>query len=130
MEARLPPQKLSRLVAMISNWLSRHSASKRELQSLLGHLYAASKVVVSGHTFVRRIVDQLKALPNPNATLVLSNDFFADLRWWQSYLEGWNGKSFFLEPNFTPAEDLQLSTDASGSTGFGAYFNGQWLNGG
>ena len=45
-------------------------------------------------------------------------------------MEGWNGKSFFLEPNFTPAEDLQLSTDASGSTGFGAYFNGQWLNGG
>ena len=80
MEARLPPQKLSRLVAMISDWLSRHSASKRELQSLLGHLYAASKVVVPGRTFVRRIVDQLKALPNPNATLVLSNDFFADLR--------------------------------------------------
>ena len=45
---------------------------------------------------------------------------------WRAGME----RASFSSQNFTPAEDLQLSTDAPGSTGFGAYFNGQWLNGG
>ena len=128
MEARLPPDKLARLTTMVEDWLTRSSASKSELQSLLGHLYAAAKVVVPGRTFVRRLVEHLKRAPDCG-NIVLGPDAHADLRWWKSYLGGWNGKSFFLEPNYTPAADLNLFTDASGSIGYGAYFNGKWLNG-
>jgi len=42
----------------------------------------------------------------------------------------WSGRSFFLLPNWTPAPDLDLYTDSSGTIGYGAYCNGQWFNGG
>ena len=35
----------------------------------------------------------------------------------------------FLDPEWTAAHSLQLYTDASGSLGFGAYFNGAWFRG-
>ena len=128
MEARLPQDKLERLTKMVDDWLARRTASKSDLQSLLGHLYAAAKVVPPGRTFTRRLVDHLKQAGAAEA-IQLSEEALADLRWWQQYLGDWNGKSFFQEPFFTPAADLQLFTDASGTIGFGAYFNGNWLNG-
>ena len=128
MEARLPQDKLERLTKMVDDWLARRTASKSDLQSLLGHLYAAAKVVPPGRTFTRRLVDHLKQAGAAEA-IQLSEEALADLRWWQQYLGDWNGKSFFQEPFFTPAADIQLFTDASGTIGFGAYFNGNWLNG-
>ena len=36
--------------------------------------------------------------------------------------------AFFLDPNWTPAPDLQLFTDASGTLGFGGYWDGAWFS--
>ena len=52
-----------------------------------------------------------------------------DLRWWQEFATPWNGRSFFLLPDWTPAPHLQLFTDSSGTIGFGAYCQGEWFNG-
>ena len=41
----------------------------------------------------------------------------------------WPGKSFFLMERWTLAADLQLQTNASGTVGYGAYFDGHWLSG-
>ena len=35
----------------------------------------------------------------------------------------------FLEDTWIEADDLELYTDASGSKGFGAYFDGEWIRG-
>ena len=35
----------------------------------------------------------------------------------------------FISPDWNDAESIQLFTDASGSFGFGAYFNGVWFRG-
>ena len=37
--------------------------------------------------------------------------------------------SFWLFPGLSPATDLEVSSDAAGSLGFGAFFQGQWLYG-
>ena len=87
MEARLPQDKLERLTALVDNWLTRHTASKSDLQSLIGHLYAAAKVVPPGRTFVRRLVDHLKAASTADV-IHLSEAAFADLRWWKRCLGG------------------------------------------
>lgn len=51
------------------------------------------------------------------------------MAWWIRFLPQWNGRAPFLEPAWTPAEALNLFTDASGTHGFGAYFSGAWLRG-
>ena len=53
----------------------------------------------------------------------------ADVMWWDSFLPSRNGVAIFVEPDKTEADSLQLFTDASGSLGFGTYFNGGWFRG-
>ncbi|KAL5516665.1 hypothetical protein EMCRGX_G002059 [Ephydatia muelleri] len=53
----------------------------------------------------------------------------ADIRWWDSFLPSWNGVTMFLDTEWTAADSLQLFTDASGSLGFGTYYNGAWFQG-
>ena len=47
---------------------------------------------------------------------------------WQEVASSWNGVAFFLDPTWTPASELQLYTDASGTLGFGGYWNGAWFS--
>ena len=49
--------------------------------------------------------------------------------WWQELLQHWNGRSYFLEPAFTPAADLSIQTDAAGSVGYGAICGQEWFAG-
>ncbi len=47
----------------------------------------------------------------------------ADLAWWNTFLQGWNGKSFFPGAKTT----LEVTSDASGSYGWGAIFCNTWF---
>ena len=58
-----------------------------------------------------------------------SGDFMLDLQWWQEFATLWNGRSIFLLPDWTPSPHLQLFTDSSATTGFGANCQGEWFNG-
>ena len=51
-ELRLPPEKLCRLISMFSEWVGQRSATKHQLQCLIGHLSHASKVVKPGRPFM------------------------------------------------------------------------------
>lgn len=48
-----------------------------------------------------------------------------DLAVWAKFLDCFNGRSLFQEGPLSN-RDLELYTDASGSYGFGAYFQGEW----
>ena len=60
---RLPADKLHRLQALLSTWGDRKACSRRELESLIGLLNHACKVVLSGWAFLRRMIDLLHAVP-------------------------------------------------------------------
>jgi hypothetical protein len=47
---------------------------------------------------------------------------------WRLFIQDYNGVSFFRDANWTPAECLELYTDASG-IGFGGWFKGQFFLG-
>ena len=128
-QARLPSDKLTELRSLLTATLQRNSISQRSLESLLGKLSFAARVVVPGCTFLRRLWSVCSRYQEPHYKIVLDSDAMEDIRWWQHLLQHWNGKSFFLHPNWTPSPDLQLYTDASGSRGWGAYNNGRWING-
>ena len=59
LEIHLPHQKLSELQALSQSWLSRHSCTKQDLESLIRKLAHASTVVSPGKTFMRRMFELL-----------------------------------------------------------------------
>ena len=52
--ARLPEDKLAALQELIQLWRNRRWCTRRQLESLIGHLHHAAKVVWPGRTFLRR----------------------------------------------------------------------------
>ena len=57
MQLSLDQDKLARIVAVVESWDCRRSATKRELQSLIGHLSHVATVVQPGRNFLRRMID-------------------------------------------------------------------------
>lgn len=132
MEARLPDDKLNRLCSLVSAWQSKTSCRLRDLQSLIGSLHFACKVLAPGHPFLSRMIALIRGLSNPSSFIRLSREFQKDLDMWALFLASWNGVNLFLPP-FSPCSNfVSLATDASGSIGYGAFsplhwFNGKWL---
>ena len=58
-ELRLRPEKLQRLQALLESWGDRRVCSRKELESLVGLLNHACKVVRPGHSFLCRMLDLL-----------------------------------------------------------------------
>ena len=129
LEARLPAEKLIEIQSLLTNTLNRRKISQRELESLLGKLSFAARVVTPGRTFMRRLWNVCSRYQQPHYTIVLSQECLDDLAWWMRLLQDWNGKSFFLHPKWIPSPDLRLYTDASGTLGWGAFNNGRWIQG-
>ena len=57
LEVRLPAVKLAELHVLISSWLGRRACTRKELESLVGHLGFACKVVQPGKTFLWRMFE-------------------------------------------------------------------------
>ena len=127
-ELRLPTDKLQRLQTMLHEWGDRKACSRRELESLVGLLNHACKVVRSGRSFLRRMLDLLRAVPGrPRCPhpIRLNREFRSDLAWWQTFASQWNGVSFLAPPPHLPAK--VMASDASGLWGCGAWYDDHWF---
>ncbi|XP_078344470.1 uncharacterized protein LOC144630064 [Oculina patagonica] len=129
MEARLPEDKLARIKMLLDSFKGRRSARLIELQSLIGTLQFACKVVVPGRTFLQRMINLTRGVPSRFHHVRLNKEFFRDVSMWRVFLTSWNGRSLFLDSFLTAAPDLELYTDAASTVGFGGYFNGKWFQG-
>ena len=101
-ELRLPADKLERIQEILRQWSGRRSCTRKELQSLLGHLSHAATVIIQcrmGRTFLRQLFNLLRLA---HQYICLNASARADLLWWRTFLQSWNGTSFF--PNRTPLD--------------------------
>lgn len=127
MEMKLPEDKKARLHDLIRVWLDcKRAASKRELLSLIGELAHACKVVSPGRIFLRRLIDLSCTRPNINDWIRLNQEAKADLKWWDLFLDKWNGMSL-LKSHVTRVPEAHIFTDASGGWGCGAYWDSRWF---
>ena len=128
LELRLPAEKIERLQTLLQGWCLRKSSTRKELESLLGHLPHAATVVRPGRTFLRQLFSLLHQAKLPSHFVRLTAGARADLAWWKCFLQSWNGSSIFPLPD--PA--CHVYSDASGSYGGGAvvdtwgWFQVQW----
>ena len=71
--ARLPADKFVALQQLITSWLSCHWCTKNQLESLIGHLHHATKMVWSGRTFLRRMINLLCCFRRASAKILSSS---------------------------------------------------------
>ena len=126
--AHLPGEKLAALQDLIRSWRSRRWYSRQQLESLIGYLQHAAKVVWPGRTFLRRMIDLLCCFRRRDHPIRLNAEFHLDLLWWHGFLSTWHGVSFWLFLGMSAASDLEVTSDAAGSLGFAAFFRGEWFS--
>ena len=127
-QLRLPTDKLARLCQLVAVWQAKRSCTRNELESFVGHLSHAAIVIQPGKIFLRPLFSLLSATARPHFLIRLNRSVRADLQWWDCFLQGWNGSSFFPPPN----PSVHVYSDASGLFGCGAFdtqlgwFQFQW----
>lgn len=113
-ELRLPAEKLLHLQSALRQWVERKPCTKRELESLLGHLSHAATVVKQGRTFLQQLFPLLSLDRASHHFIRLNAGARADSRWWSAFLQDWNGTS-------VTTSSTEVISDASGSFGCGAF---------
>ena len=121
---RLPADKLARLQETLRQWSTRKVCERRQLESLIGTLQHACRVIKPGRSFLRRMIDLLRIPRRPHYHLRLNRQFRADLLWWLTFASQWNGVAIF--PIQTPPA-FEITSDASGSWGCGAWSQTSWF---
>ena len=128
-ELSFPRDKLLHIRATLKSWKSwrgQKRCSKRELLSLLGTLHHAATVVKPGRIFLRRIIELSTVAAQLHFIIRLNRSFQADLEWWSTFIEEWNGIGI-LRALGVSQPDLSVQSDASGKWGCGAVYNRKWF---
>ena len=128
MTLRLPQDKLREARLKVSAMAKRKKATLNELQSLLGTLNFACRVVVPGRAFLRRLFDLTKGLQKKHHKIRLTREARADLRAWSSFLDNFNGRVMCLPEAWESSKVLKLFSDASGKA-YAAVLGHQWIQG-
>lgn len=126
MEARLPLNKVQRILEFIDTLLGMPYCTKHELLLLLGHFNFASRVILPGRSFVSYLLSIAYSVKDLHQIVKLDSHCHEDLNMWQKFLQEWNGVSLFYQPDFTTNFDMKLFSDAS-LVGFGTIFGTQWF---
>ena len=129
MEARLPKDKVEKVRQELNTWLNRKSATLQELQSLIGLLNFACKVVPPGRPFLQRMILLTRGVKQSHHHIKLKASFREDVKMWQKFIDNWNGKNLFLNPLWETSNTLQLFTDAATTEGYGGIFQTSWFQG-
>ena len=124
MELRLPEDKLRRIRGELGKWTGKKAGRRRELESLLGLLQHASKIVRPGRRFVRRIIKVMTSVRDRDRFIRLNADIRSDLLWWHTFIETWNGVGILQDPT---QEVIIIESDASGNWDCAAIWESHWL---
>ena len=84
-QLRLPEEKLSRMRELICAWQGRRNCTRKEMESLLGHLSHAATAVCPGCLFLRQLFALLPHAPKPHHYIRLNLSVKANLAWWSFF---------------------------------------------
>ena len=105
------PEKLRELETLLLQWTNRRSATKSELQALIGKLPFVTKCVRQSRLFLSRILTLLRTLKRNHHYAKLSQEFHRDIKCWLRFLPTYIGVSV-ISSSLWSAPDGVFSTDA------------------
>ena len=127
-ELQLSQDRLLHLRSLLVEWGDQWACEHWELESLIGIVNHTCRVIRSGQSFLRRMLDLLHGVPqHPTRPhpICLNRAFRSDPLWWRTFVANWNGVSFLPPPPCLLR--LQMASDASGSWVCGAWHGCQWF---
>ena len=95
-ELRLPTNKLERLLRMVDEWDSKKVCTRRELESFIGILQHACKVIRPGRSFLRRAISLISVAKQPHHHIRLNEEFRSEVKWWKAFAAHWNGTAIMV----------------------------------
>ncbi|KAM9319925.1 uncharacterized protein PAF06_004366 [Gastrophryne carolinensis] len=113
---RLPRDKIEDLVGGLEGALGVKKVTLVQLQSLLGKLNFACRVLPMGRVFTRRLSLATAGVREPHHFIRLTAAMKEDIRMWLTFLESFDGLAYWLDP-VRANDELELFTDAAGSVG-------------
>ena len=109
-EARLPQEKVTKCVELITAFLTRKKVQLHELQSLIGLLNFATTMVTPGTAFLRRFYDLTQGILRPHHFIRLRSQVKNDLRVWLGFLSSFNSVYFFGNEVWENSVLLRMAT--------------------
>ena len=119
----IPTQKLSQIKSTCEHWMTKNSASKKQLQSLVGHLIYLHKCITPARLFVNRVLTTLRNAPT-SGRINLDEAFYRDITWFCKFMESYNGVS---KIHTQREPEIDLYVDAC-LLAVGAYSHGKVYN--
>ena len=102
MEISLPEENLEQLKEILAAWKDRKDCTKRELQSLIGHLQHAATVVRPGRRFIQSMISLLHVAHKPHHHIRLNTSFRA--AWSTLVAHFYHGMERGFYPIYIPAQ--------------------------
>ena len=128
LQISLPSDKVQDAKIAVDNMYKRRKVTLNSLQSLIGILNFACRVVVPGRAFLRRLINLTIGVKRSDHFIRLNSEARKDLLAWKLFLDSFNGKFLCLPNQWTSSNTIKLYTDASGF-GFAAVYGGCWFQG-
>lgn len=123
---RFPQEKLTRLLDLIEGFCAVRKVTLLQMQSILGLLVFACRVMPMGRVFSQRVSLATKGARSPGHRIRLTKPLKADLGVWREFLRQYNGRTC-CQSEEVDNSVLCLFTDAAGSAGFGAILGSHWF---
>ena len=98
-----------------------------QLQSLLGSLSFACRVVRPGRVFLRRLYDVSTLVKRQHHKIPINKSMKDDLKLWKNFFLSYNGVTVMPDMFWTDNESLDIQIVLV-DRGFGIYFQGQWTH--
>ena len=110
---QIPDDKIQQTLQMVDQWIHKHSATQRELQSIIGKIMHIAKCVKPARLFLGRMLHTLRAAPE-RGYIKLDNEFKKDLWWFKKFLPHFNGISMMVLPDLQPKFEVLLDACLTG----------------
>ena len=104
-------ERLSVIEQLLDQWLTKSTATKSALQSLVNKLVFISKCVRQSRVFIARMLALLGKFQHNHHHTTLTAEFRKDLVWWRRFFREYNGVSMINIAKCTSPDEV-FSTDA------------------
>ena len=119
-------QKMEDIKKEIGTWLLRHSARRKEVESLVGKLQFLAKCIRAGRIFLSRLINWIRGM-NWGQEYSIPLEARKDIAWWGRCAQEFNGVSL-IWLHKEPAMDNVIATDAC-LVGYGGVCGNQYFRG-
>ena len=129
METRLLKGNVVKLSALLAKYKHRKKIKLGKLQSILGHLNFACKVVQPVGCFFTSVMRLDLWNLYPNQYVKLNLEVRAEMAVWSSFLNHYNGQTLLTNDKLVSSNSLQLYTYLAQSKGFACIVQQVWSYG-